>query len=318
MTERDRLVVITGGTSGLGLRLARKLARDGFDVLLTGRSAAGAEAAARKAGAAGKAGATRKGGGKASGAALDLGSLASVTAFAAHVAEVTGGRPPYALVCNAGRQVNRRSATDDGFETTFGVNHIGHVALIEELLRRTGAPARLVLVSSGTHDPAQRTGMPDPLERAGARELAHPAPRTPQDEPEGLEGRRRYVTSKLANTRTAFELARRLADTTVVTAFDPGLMPGTGLVRDRGPVQRAIWATLFRGLLVVPGVQTTGRSARQLARLVTEDPSPVPTGTYVERARAAQASAAARDTAAQTALYDDTLALIAEARHPAA
>lgn len=64
-------------------------------------------------------------------------------------------------------------------------------------------------------------------------------------------------------------------------------------------------------------MQTPGQSARQLARLVTGDPSPVPTGTYVERGRPAQASAAARDTAAQSALYDDTLALIAEARHPA-
>lgn len=207
--------------------------------------------------------------------------------------------------------------TADGFETTFGVNHIGHVALIEELLRRLGAPRRLVLVASGVHDPAQRTGMPDPLEQASARELAHPRPRTSQDEAEPLEGRRRYATSKLANVRTAFELARRLADTTVVTAFDPGLMPGTGLARDRGAVQRAIWVTLFRGLLVIPGVQTPRRAARQLARLITDDPSPVATGTYVERGRAAQASMAARDISAQQTLYDDTLALIADAQRHA-
>jgi len=304
MTDTDRIVVVTGGTSGLGLRLADTLTQQGLTVVLTGRSAASADAAASRVGA--------------QGAALDLGSLASVTRFATQVAELTDGRPLHALVCNAGRQVTERSATTDGFETTFGVNHIGHVALIEELLHRTGPPHRLVMVVSGVHDPAQRTGMPDPLERASASDLAHPRPRTPQDEPEPVEGQRRYATAKLANVRTAFELSRRLADSTVVTAFDPGLMPGTGLVRDRGPVQRAIWATLFRALLVVPGVQTPRQSARQLAHLVTDDPSPVATGTYVERGRAGQASSAARDTTAQHTLYDDTLALIARAQRPAA
>lgn len=302
-SNSDNYVVVTGGTRGLGLQLARILSQAGFAVILTGRSTEAAAAAADRIGA--------------RGAALDLGSLASVTRFAAEVAELTSGRPLYALVGNAGRQVTQRSTTADGFETTFGINHIGHVALIEELLRLTGPPRRLVLVSSGTHDPRQRTGMPDPLDQATARELAYPQPRTAQDEPELMEGQRRYTTSKLANVRTAFELSRRLADSTVVTAFDPGLMPGTGLARDRGPVARALWATLFRGLLVLPAVQTATQSARQLARLVTVDPSPVPTGSYVERGRVADASIAARDVAAQRTLYDDTLALIAEARHQA-
>lgn len=303
MAETDRNVVVTGGTSGLGLRLAEILTRQGFAVILTGRSGEVAAAAARRVGA--------------RGAALDLGCLASVAQFAAHVADMTAARPLHALVCNAGRQVVERSATADGFETTFGVNHIGHVALIEELLRRTGPPRRLVMVTSGVHDPAQRTGMPDPLEQASADQLAHPQPRTSQDEAEPMEGRRRYATSKLANVRTAFELSRRLGDATVVTAFDPGLMPGTGLVRDRGALQRAIWTTLFRGLLVVPGVQTPRRSAGQLARLITDDPSPVATGTYVARGRAAQASSAAQDVAAQHTLYDDTRTLIAQAQHHA-
>jgi NAD(P)-dependent dehydrogenase (short-subunit alcohol dehydrogenase family) len=235
-----------------------------------------------------------------------------VHAFAAEVAALTGGRPLHALVCNAGIQVLSRSATSEGFETTFGVNHIGNVALIEELLRNTGAPRRLVLVSSGTHDPAQRTGMPSPLEQATARELAFPDLQRPQNDSEERAGRRRYATSKLANVRTAFELSRRLAGTTVVTSFDPGLMPGTGLARDAGPLQRALWATVFRLLLVIPGVQTQRQAARRLAPLVTGS-SPIPTGTYIERGRPRQPSVAARDSAAQRALCDDTLTLIAEA-----
>jgi NAD(P)-dependent dehydrogenase (short-subunit alcohol dehydrogenase family) len=244
--------------------------------------------------------------------ALDLGSLKSVRAFAAEVAMLTGGEALYALVCNAGIQMLQRSTTSDGFETTFGVNHIGNVALIEELLHTTGAPARLVLVASGVHDPDQTTGMPAPLERASVRELAYPGPRQPADEADEREGRRRYATSKLANVRTAIELSRRLAGSTVVTAFDPGLMPGTGLARDAGGLQRALWATVFRLLLVVPAVQTPRQAARQLAHLVTDTPT-VASGTYVERGRPRQPSVAARDTAAQHTFYEDTLALLADA-----
>lgn len=302
MTDTDRFVVVTGGTSGLGLRLVEALSTDPrFTVILTGRTLAGAAAVAQRVGARGM--------------SLDLASLSSVRAFAADVAALTGGRPLYALVANAGIQTVQRSTTADGFEATVGVNHIGNVALIEELLRATGAPARIVLVASGVHDPGQRTGMPAPLEHASVRELAYPGPRQPTDESEGREGRRRYATSKLANVRTAIELSRRLAGTTVVTSFDPGLMPGTGLARNAGPVLRAVWSTVFRLLLVLPAVQTPRQAAHQLARLVTDTPT-VPSGSYIERGRPRQPSLAARDTAAQERLYQDTLALIATASTP--
>jgi NAD(P)-dependent dehydrogenase (short-subunit alcohol dehydrogenase family) len=300
MAGLANVVVVTGGTSGLGLRLAEILSGGTqLDVVLTGRSRGATEAVAQSVGA--------------RGAVLDLASLASVHAFAAEVTTLTGGQPLHALVCNAGIQVLSRSTTSDGFETTFGVNHIGHVALIEELLQTTGPPRHLILVASGVHDAAQRTGMPAPLEEATARELAFPDQERPQDESPAVEGRRRYATSKLANVRTAFELSRRLAGTTVVTSFDPGLMPGTGLARDAGPLQRAVWATAFRLLLVVPAVQTPRQAARQLAPLVTGT-SPVGTGSYVERGRPRRASVAARDTAAQHTLYEDTLTLIASRR----
>jgi len=73
------------------------------------------------------------------------------------------------------------------------------------------------------------------------------------------EGRRRYTTSKLCNVLFTYELDRRVGDGVSVNAFDPGLMPGSGLARDYPPVQRLAWRFLFPALRVLPGVRSTGR-----------------------------------------------------------
>ena len=160
-----------------------------------------------------------------------------------------GTLPPlHALICNAGVQSGaKQTFTADGFESTFGVNHLGHFLLVNLLLPRLAAPARVVVVSSGTHDPALKTGVPapawnDPMALAKG-ELG---PLAAKDAPT-KRGQRLYSTSKLANVLFTYELARRLPVGVTVNAFDPGLMPGTGLVR-RGV--RAV------ALSVAPGLAT--------------------------------------------------------------
>src|SRR6185437_1086111 len=140
---------------------------------------------------------------------------------------------------NAGVQVVdgvRRSA--DGYELTFATNHLGHFLLVQLVLEHMAEPGRIVFVSSGTHYGLPRSiGFPgprwqDPEVLADADAAAgDPSPRA---------GRVRYSTSKLANIYCVYELARRLAGRNVtVNAFDPGLMPQTGLDRDYPPrVQR--------------------------------------------------------------------------------
>lgn len=73
--------------------------------------------------------------------------------------------------------------TDDGVEMTFGVNHLGHFALVTGILDWLARPARIVVVSSGTHDPSKHTGMPDPRYTCAA-DLAHP----PTDQNTPAEG----------------------------------------------------------------------------------------------------------------------------------
>ncbi|MDT7646810.1 MAG: hypothetical protein QOC75_3810 [Pseudonocardiales bacterium] len=291
--------MVTGGTGGLGLECARVLAATpGARVVVTGRDKGRTAAAAAAL--------------DAYPMVLDLGSLASVHRFAAELGTdlAAGALPPLrGLVCNAGLQVTTDSRTEDGFETTFGVNHLGHLALVSDLVDRFEAPARIAFVSSGTHDPAKPTGMPSPLADATADELAFPPA-----EPGARTGRRRYTTSKLANVRTSYVLAQRLRERGItVNAFDPGLMPGTGLARDAGAVTRLLWRTVAKGLVVLPMVNTTRTSGANLARLLTATELAGVTGAYFVGRHPAGSSLASYDAVANQALYRRSLHLIGDA-----
>ncbi|HEX4250665.1 MAG TPA: SDR family NAD(P)-dependent oxidoreductase, partial [Pseudonocardia sp.] len=236
-------VLITGGTGGLGRATATAIAaaRRELTVVLTGRDASAAASVAGRISA--------ETGGDVRGLPLDLGSLDDVRRFGKEL--VAAPLPPlHAVLCNAGTQsVSGTARTADGFERTFGVNHLAHFLLVRELLPHLVAPARIVFVASGTHDPAKRTGMPAPRYTTAA-ELADPAvdsapgaeepgaaerraeepgaPGRPAAEPGNAAtiGRRYYTTSKLCNVLTTYELARRLpaerpGELITVNAFDP-------------------------------------------------------------------------------------------------
>lgn len=300
MTELEGTVVVTGGTSGIGLECARVLAATpGLTVVITGRDQRTVQARAAEVGA--------------RGLVLDLGSLASLDRFVQELR--AAGLPPLrALVCNAGLQFTRRALTADGVEATFGVNHLGHIALVEGLVDVLVPPARIVLLSSGTHDPALPSGLPDPLPDR-ARALAYPPPRSVPGDSAARDGRRRYATSKLANVRTAYALARRLQPRGItVNAFDPGLVPGTGLARDANPVARLLFRALGGALVVLPGVNTARTSGANLARLVTDPALDRTTGAYVAGLKPIGSSLASYDQVEQDALYEDSLGLIAELR----
>lgn len=121
-----RLAVVTGGSDGIGLRIATRLAKAGAEVILPVRNPRKGEAAlARIAAAApGSTVSTRE---------LDLSSLDSVASF---VDTLNGeGRPIHLLLNNAGVMTPpTRQATTDGFELQFGTNFLGHFALVQGLL----------------------------------------------------------------------------------------------------------------------------------------------------------------------------------------
>jgi light-dependent protochlorophyllide reductase len=292
----DRTVLITGGTSGLGLCAAAELARDrSWKVVVTGRDAERTSVSAARVGAEAQ--------------TLELGSLQDVRRFA----EGFGGgeRPPLAgIVCNAGRQfIGTPTTSADGYEETFAVNHLGHFLLVCLLLEQLATPARVVIVSSGTHNPALRTGMPEPR-FAKAAELADPGSGWAAEDSPAVAGRRRYTTSKLCNVLFTYELERRFGGRGITfNAFDPGLMPGTGLARDYPAYQRMAWRFVMPVMTVLPGVNTPRRSARALARLMSDPALETLSGRYWSGTRQTDSSADSHDRSKAADLWETSLGL---------
>jgi light-dependent protochlorophyllide reductase len=294
-----KTAIITGASSGLGLECARALlSRDpSWHVVLAVRDTGRGAEAVKQLGDPRRCTVMQ----------MDLASLASVRAFVEAVRD-SGLAPLHAMVCNAGVQVvSGTEWTDDGVEMTFGVNHLGHFALVQGLLGDLAQPARIVVVSSGTHDPGKRTGMPDPR-YASAAELAHPRAEQSAD-----DGRRRYTTSKLCNLLFAYELDRRRGEGLTVNAFDPGLMPGSGLARDYPPLQRLAWRYLFPALRVLPNVHSTRASGRYLAALVNDARFEDLSGQYFEGRRPIRSSADSYDRDKARDLWETSERLLTHA-----
>lgn len=272
----QRTVVVTGATSGLGLACARALAaRPDWTVVVAARRP---DDAATSLGAAPL--------------RLDLADLASVRAFAAALA--SAGFPPLGgVIANAGIQFrDRRHTTADGFEATFGTNHLGHFLLLQLLLPQLADDGRIVIVASGTHKARRvRNGGFPPPQWEDPRALAQPTDGS---------GQVAYATSKLANVMTVLELSRRMASLRpgsriAVHGFDPGLMPDTALDRDYSPRAQRVYERITPLLLRLPGVTTAAASGAQLAAMITDPAYAGPGSRYVELDRDGKPSATARD-----------------------
>ncbi|MCD2202161.1 oxidoreductase [Halobacterium sp. KA-6] len=183
--QSGRNVVVTGANSGIGYEATKAFAAHGAHVVLAVRSVERGEDAKREIEA------------EYPGASLtvhevDLADLDSVAAFADWYD--TEYDSLSVLANNAGVMAIPRSETTDGFETQFGVNHLGHFALTGHLLgvlRRTSGQARVVTQSSMAHESGE----------IDFDDLQH------EQEYDKWEA---YGQSKLANVLFAYELDRRL------------------------------------------------------------------------------------------------------------
>jgi NAD(P)-dependent dehydrogenase (short-subunit alcohol dehydrogenase family) len=290
--------VMTGATSGLGEVAANRLMKEKGLRLIVGARGAGLSGARSL--------------------PLDLSSLASVRAFAASVEKELGSEPIDALILNAGTQfANSDSRTADGFETTFATNHLAHDLLLRLLLPKLAQGATVVITSSGTHDPAEKTIIPAPR-HANAALLAHPDRDPERDKNPVAAGGRAYASSKLCNILTARALAN-LPDAKArgftVVAYDPGATPGTRLVRNGPLLFRIAWRMPpFLLRFVISQLSTQADAGQALADLALGKVRP-PAGRIYASLRKRRItwpdpSELARRDDAMDALWNDSAKLV--------
>jgi NAD(P)-dependent dehydrogenase (short-subunit alcohol dehydrogenase family) len=219
--QTGRVALITGGNSGIGWQTARVLAGHGARVVLAGRDPGRLAAAAAQIVAEVPAAEVDT-------LVLDLGNLKSIHAAAEQIVD---RGPLDLLVNNAGvMNIAERRTTADGFEMTFGTNHLGHfalTALVMPALREAPA-ARVVTVSAI-------------------------AARWPSGELTDLMSDDRYrpmgayAKSKRANIVFTIELARRLAGTPMTAvAVHPGAALTNLQQHSQGAASRLLMPLLGR------------------------------------------------------------------------
>lgn len=295
-------IIITGATSGIGFECARQMAKIAQDkqIIIACRNTQTGHAAILK---------IKKETNHPHLICLplDLASLQSIRDFKTAIAQLP--EPTIeALVNNAGmQQVGETQYTKDGFELTFGTNHLGCFYLTLLLLPFIDKNGSITFTASGTHDPKQKTGMPAP-EFEKPELMAYPKN---TDDTSLTVGQRRYTTSKLCNVLNTYELQRRLAKTNIrVNAFDPGLVPGTGLVRSYSPFLRFIADNFFKVLILLhPNVNTAKKSGSRLANLAYSPQFNQTKGKYFEGIKEIKSSEDSYNLTYQKELWDASVAL---------
>lgn len=266
-----RVVVVTGASAGIGAAAAAELAARGATVVPVGRDPDRLAAVGERLGI--------------EPLQADFASLSQVRRLAAEL--LARHEHVHALVNNAGLVAGRRVLTEDGYESTFAVNHLAPFLLTNLLLDRLRAssPARVVTTSSDAH-------------HAGRLDF------------DDLHGERAwsswgaYANSKLANVLFTRALAGRL-DPAEVTAncLHPGVIR-TRLGHGAGGVLGAGWS------LARPFFSSPRRGAAMIVHLVASPEGAEVTGAYYARSRPAGTSAAAADHEAAERLWQVSCELV--------
>jgi len=281
----DQVIVITGGNSGIGRESAVALAAMGATVVITARNPAKGQAALADV-------RQRSGSSRVELMDLDLADFASIRSFAAELLARFDRLD--VLVNNAGGIISDRVHTAQGFEMTFGANHLGHFLLTELLLDRLvqSAPSRVVTVASIAHRFALSGLSFDDLQG----DL-------------GYSSMDAYAKSKLANILFSNELARRLEGTGVTSnALHPGgVRSGFGKSDHNRGIDRIAM------VVGAPFLRSPKGGAKTTVYLASSPAVAGATGGYYVRSKRHTPSKRARDTDAARRLWEESESLVAQA-----
>lgn len=305
MSTYNSSILITGGTQGLGYYCALTIARQcpsALIVLASRTDHENASASIRE-----KIKQTNV-----KFMPLDLGKLDSVRDFGQRWNKEQCP-PIQALILNAGIQYpGGIEYSDDGFEKTFAINHVGHSLLFHLLVPALLRDARIVVVSSGVHDPARKWGLVPAY--TNPEQVAHPS----EDAIKKSSGRDRYATSKVANVLWTAALGRHLAshsehNNKTAISFDPGLMFPTRLARDASwlvqfVINHVAWRLIpILKVLFSPNINSPTESGDNLAWLALGKENEGLKGVYFEKRKVQPVSEQAQNKDLQEELWQWTL-----------
>ncbi|MGB0061690.1 SDR family NAD(P)-dependent oxidoreductase [Candidatus Binatus sp.] len=280
-----RTIIVTGANTGIGEWTARALAGAGARVIFACRQPASGNAAVAR---------TRDAhpGCKAEFAQLDLASFASITRFTDHL----DADRIDALICNAGLVRTSWAETEEGFERTVGVCHIGHFLLARLLMPRMLACAapRVVMVSSLSHrSPAKLDFDRLPMTR------------------ENFRGMTAYGQAKLCNVLMAKSLQSRYGGRGLVAC---ALHPGTLVTTDIGRNSK-IFGALMK--LVSPFTKSPSQGAATSVYATVHEPASELAGQYLQNCQITPSSSEANDPTVADRLWTASEQWIAAAQPPA-
>jgi NAD(P)-dependent dehydrogenase (short-subunit alcohol dehydrogenase family) len=276
-TQPQRVAIVTGASSGIGLYTAIGLARSEMRVIMAGRDRGRTEAARRLV-------SERSGSDRVDIALADFSRLGDVRRLADEI--LAGHDRLDVLVNNAGLFSPHYRLSADGFELTFAVNHLAPFLLTNLLLDRlkASAPARIVTVASEAHR----------RNRIDVGDLTRPRDWTMM---------RAYGRSKLCNVLFTRELALRLDRAEVVaTCLHPGMV-ATG-IGQRGGLLELGWRALK------PFMLSPEKGAETPVFLATAPDPKRFHGGYVIRKVLTQPDPAALDSGLARRLWDESARLV--------
>jgi NAD(P)-dependent dehydrogenase (short-subunit alcohol dehydrogenase family) len=286
-----KLFIITGGTSGIGRRVVARLLADWQNHRITVVARPSPRMSQLRALPGAYEGLSVVNG--------DLASLRSIAKACDEIQGMLGSDRIDVLGLNAGVQIVRGNASSaDGLELSFAVNFLAHFLIVERLKWLLRPGGRIVFTSSEVHDPdafclmgITRATWQDPVVLADVeRSQNHIASRVDR-------GEARYCASKLLCLMYVRHLARALPDVGVV-AFNPSIVPGTEIARDRSKLQQLGWKYVMPLLTpLLPGTRSLKKSASDLLWLMTEANGRWLSGHYVDGRVAQPGSAESRDEA---------------------
>ncbi|UMM17160.1 hypothetical protein L5515_013848 [Caenorhabditis briggsae] len=231
--------LITGTTSGIGIETARSLAFNGAHVVMLNRNVAESEKLKKKI-------VEEMYDAEIDIIECDLNSLASVKRAADVFIEKHW--PIHCLILNAGVFGTASKTTLDGLESHFGINHLAHFLLIQELLPiiRNSTPSRIILVSSSVHASCGVTP-----EMSIDQKIKVLCPESPLD----ASWFRLYSRSKMCNMLIAFKLHR---DEYINGISTYSVHPGNGV---RTSIFRDSWLVSFASILSTPFTKNISQGA---------------------------------------------------------